>query len=65
MKLDVLDGFDEVKLCVAYELNGETIDYMPSNLDDVKPIYKTFKGWDNSVGARTFDALPKDAHGLY
>ena len=61
MKLDVLDGFDEVKLCVAYELNGETIDYMPSNLDDVKPIYKTFKGWDNSVGARTFEALPKDA----
>jgi len=61
MKLDVLDGFDEVKLCVAYELNGETIDYMPSNLDDVKPIYKTFKGWNNSVGARSFDALPKDA----
>ena len=61
MKLDVLDGFDEVKLCVAYELNGETIYYMPSDLDSVKPIYKTFKGWNNSVGARTFDALPKDA----
>ena len=61
MKLDVLDGFDEVKLCVAYELNGETIDYMPSDLDSVKPIYKTFKGWNNSVGVRTFDALPKDA----
>ncbi|PHQ65930.1 MAG: adenylosuccinate synthase [Sulfurimonas sp.] len=61
MKLDVLDGFDEVKLCVAYEYEGKEIDYMPSNLDDVKPIYKTFKGWDNSVGARTFDALPRDA----
>ncbi|MDF1879303.1 adenylosuccinate synthase [Sulfurimonas sp. SAG-AH-194-C20] len=61
MKLDVLDGFDEVKLCVAYEYEGKEIDYMPSNLDDVTPIYKTFKGWDNSVGARTFDALPKDA----
>ncbi len=61
MKLDVLDGFDEVKLCVAYELNGETIDYMPSDLDAVTPIYKTFKGWSNSVGARTFEALPKDA----
>ena len=61
MKLDVLDGFDEVKLCVAYELNGETIDYMPSNLDDVKPIYKTFKGWNNSVAVREFDKLPKDA----
>ncbi len=61
MKLDVLDGFDEVKLCVAYDLNGKEIDYMPSNLEDVKPVYKTFKGWNNSVGVRTFDALPKDA----
>ena len=61
MKLDVLDGFDEVKLCVAYEVDGKQIDYMPSNLNDVIPVYKTFKGWDNSVGARTFDALPKDA----
>jgi len=61
MKLDVLDGFEEVKLCVAYELDGKEIDYMPSNLEDVKPIYKTFKGWNNSVGARSFDALPKDA----
>ncbi|MFT5835403.1 MAG: adenylosuccinate synthase [Sulfurimonas sp.] len=61
MKLDVLDGFDEVKLCVAYEYEGKEIDYMPADLDAVKPIYKTFKGWDNSVGARTFEALPKDA----
>ncbi|MDA7817223.1 adenylosuccinate synthase [Sulfurimonas sp.] len=61
MKLDVLDGFDEVKVCVAYEYNGETIDYMPADLDAVKPVYKTFKGWNNSVGARTFDALPADA----
>ncbi|MCK4737177.1 MAG: adenylosuccinate synthase [Sulfurimonas sp.] len=61
MKLDVLDGFDEVKVCIAYEYNGETIDYMPADLDAVKPVYKTFKGWNNSVGARTFDALPADA----
>ena len=61
MKLDVLDGFDEVKLCVAYEYEGKEIDYMPADLDAVTPIYKTFKGWDNSVGARTFDALPADA----
>ncbi len=61
MKLDVLDGFDEVKVCIAYDLNGEEIDYLPSNLDDVKPIYKSFKGWDKSVGARTFDELPKEA----
>ena len=61
MKLDVLDGFDEVKVCVAYELDGEQIDYIPTKLDEVKPIYKTFKGWEKSVGARTFDALPKEA----
>jgi len=61
MKLDVLDGFDEVKLCVAYELDGKEIEYVPSNLEDVTAIYKTFKGWNNSVGARTFDALPQEA----
>jgi len=61
MKLDVLDGFDEVKLCVAYEYNGQEIDYMPAELDAVKPIYKTFKGWDNSVGVREFNKLPENA----
>ncbi|MEA3228462.1 MAG: adenylosuccinate synthase [Campylobacterota bacterium] len=61
MKLDVLDGFDEVKVCVAYELDGERIDYLPSNLEDVTPIYKTFKGWDNSVGVRKFEDLPATA----
>jgi len=61
MKLDVLDGFAEVKVCVAYELNGKEIDYMPANLENVKPIYKSFKGWDKSVGARTLEELPKEA----
>ena len=61
MKLDVLDGFDEVKVCVAYEYEGEEIDYMPQDLENVKPVYKTFKGWDKTVGLRTFDALPKEA----
>ena len=61
MKLDVLDGFDEVKVCVAYEYESKEIDYMPADLDAVKPIYKTFKGWTNSVGVREFDALPADA----
>ncbi len=61
MKLDVLDGFDEVKVCVAYELDGKEIDYLPANLEDVKPIYKSFKGWDNSVGVRKFEDLPASA----
>ena len=61
MKLDVLDGFDEVKVCVAYEYNGEQIDYLPQDLENVKPIYKSFKGWEKSAGARSFDELPKGA----
>ncbi len=61
MKLDVLDGFKEVKVCVAYDLNGVEIDYLPANLNDVKPIYKSFKGWDKSKGARKFEELPKEA----
>lgn len=61
MKLDVLDGFEEIKVCVAYELNGEEIDYLPENLDDVKPVYKTFKGWEKSAGARTLEELPAEA----
>jgi len=61
MKLDVLDGFSEVKVCVAYDLNGVEIDYLPANLNDVKPIYKSFKGWDKSKGARKFDELPREA----
>ena len=61
MKLDVLDGFDEVKVCVAYEYNGEEIDYLPQDLENVKPIYKSFKGWERSAGARSFAELPKGA----
>lgn len=61
MKLDVLDGFEEVKICVAYELDGVEIDYLPQNLEDVTPIYKSFKGWNGSVGARRFEDLPQEA----
>jgi adenylosuccinate synthase len=61
MKLDVLDGFDEIKICVAYEVDGKEIDYMPLDLDNITPIYKTFKGWDKTEGARTWDELPQTA----
>ncbi|MBA1438570.1 MAG: adenylosuccinate synthase [Epsilonproteobacteria bacterium] len=61
MKLDVLDGFDEVKVCVAYEYNGKEIDYVPVDLENVKPIYRTFQGWNNSVGVRKFEDLPPSA----
>jgi adenylosuccinate synthase len=61
MKLDVLDGFDEIQVCVAYEVNGEVIDYMPLDLEHVKPVYKTFAGWDKTEGVRRFEDLPATA----
>lgn len=61
MKLDVLDGFDEIQVCVGYEVNGEVIDYLPLDLENVKPVYKTFPGWDKTEGVRRFEDLPVTA----
>ncbi|WP_024790798.1 MULTISPECIES: adenylosuccinate synthase [unclassified Lebetimonas] len=61
MKLDVLDGFKEVKVGVGYERNGKRLDYFPSDLDDVKPVYETLPGWDGSSGARKWGDLPDNA----
>ena len=64
-KLDVLDELDEIKICIAYELNGKKIDYLPAAVDDqlkVKPIYKTFKGWKTSTkGVKKINDLPENA----
>ena len=64
-KLDVLDELDEIKMCIAYELDGKKIDYLPAAVDDqlkVKPIYKTFKGWMSSTnGIKKFEDLPHNA----
>lgn len=64
-KLDVLDGFEELKICVAYELDGERIDYLPTAADHqarCKPIYETMKGWSESTeGARSWADLPAEA----
>jgi adenylosuccinate synthase len=61
MKLDVLDGFDEIQVCVGYEVDGDVIDYLPLDLENVKAVYKTFPGWKSTVGVREFNALPKEA----
>ncbi len=61
MKLDVLDGFEKVKICRAYEYNGIEIDYMPSDLENVKPIYEEMDGWDKVFGIRDYDLLPENA----
>ncbi len=61
MKIDVLDGFETVKVCVGYEFEGKVIDYVPYDLENVKPVYKEFAGWDKVEGVREFDELPKNA----
>ncbi len=64
-KLDVLDEFDEIKMCIAYSLNGKEIDYLPASVEDqikVKPIYKTFPGWKSTTqGIKEFEKLPENA----
>ncbi|GJL85041.1 MAG: adenylosuccinate synthetase [Micavibrio sp.] len=64
-KLDVLDGLEELKICVGYELDGKKIDYLPSSQvaqDKVAPIYETMEGWSGSTqGARSWKDLPAEA----
>lgn len=51
MKADVLDGFDSIKVCTHYDLNGELIDYMPYDIvtTEVKPVYKELPGWKTDL----------------
>jgi adenylosuccinate synthase len=64
-KLDVLDGFPEIKVCIGYELDGQKIDSLPAGTNAqarVKPIYESFEGWSQSTrGARTWGQLPAQA----
>lgn len=65
MLLDVLSGFDELKICTAYELHGETIRHFPSHVDDlrlVKPVYETVPGWHEDLTKATSKTdLPANA----
>lgn len=64
-KLDVLDGLEEIKVCVGYELDGKRIDYLPASMgaqSRVKPIYESLEGWkDTTAGARSWAELPAQA----
>ena len=64
-KLDVLDSFEEINICVAYELDGKVINYFPSSSEEqarIKPVFEKFDGWDNSTfGARLWNDLPAEA----
>jgi adenylosuccinate synthase len=64
-KLDILDGLNELKICVAYRLDGREIDYLPAGeraQAEVEPIYETFEGWQaKTAGARSWAQLPAQA----
>ncbi|WP_375695539.1 adenylosuccinate synthase [Bartonella sp. AC66GZZY] len=64
-KLDVLDGLDEIKICIGYELDGRRIDYLPSSMGAqarVKPVYETLEGWkEKTAHALTWEDLPAQA----
>ncbi|OGU13218.1 MAG: adenylosuccinate synthase [Ignavibacteria bacterium GWB2_35_12] len=63
-KLDVLDDFDEIKLCTKYSINGKEISYFPADcpsLEKIIPIYETLPGWKKSLrGINNFDELPEE-----
>jgi adenylosuccinate synthase len=64
-KLDVLDGFETLKICIAYELDGKRIDHLPTAADQqarCTPIYEEMPGWSQSTeGARSWADLPAEA----
>jgi adenylosuccinate synthase len=64
-KLDILDGFDEIKVCTGYRLDGEILEHLPAGQSDqarVEPVYETIPGWEGSTaGARSWADLPAQA----
>jgi adenylosuccinate synthase len=64
-KLDVLDGLTELRICVAYRLNGRQMDYLPASeraQAEVEPVYESFEGWQaKTAGARSWAELPAQA----
>ena len=64
-KIDVLDGFDTIKICTGYKLDGEVFDYLPAHAADqarVEPVYEEIEGWQGTtVGARSWADLPAQA----
>ncbi|MCJ2057678.1 adenylosuccinate synthase [Methylobacterium sp. J-048] len=64
-KLDILDGFEEIRVCTAYKLDGQTIDHLPASQAAqarVEPVYETIPGWsETTAGARSWADLPAQA----
>ena len=65
MKADVLSGFDSIEVCIGYNINGVETDTLPYELnsEDIKPIYKTFKGWSEDISKiNREESLPLELH---
>ncbi|MEG2539948.1 MAG: adenylosuccinate synthase, partial [Clostridium sp.] len=64
-KMDTLSGINPLKVCIGYELDGKVIDYFPASLEDLarcKPVYKEFKGWNDSIAkAKCYNDIPPEA----
>ncbi len=63
-KFDVFDGFETVKVCTEYEIDGRKTTEFPPNADTlarVKPVYREFKGWDKTSGVKSYEDLPENA----
>ena len=64
-RLDILDGFDEIKMCTAYKIDGEIINEIPASLKilaKVEPVYETFTGWKTDISKiRRYEDLPANA----
>ena len=65
MKLDVLDGFETIKVCVAYECDGERVDTVPASISKLlrcTPVYEEFEGWNcSTTGCTSLEELPEQA----
>ena len=66
MLLDVLSGLDEIKICTAYEIDGERTNVFPSHVDDIRkaqPVFESLPGWQQEItDCRSYDRLPANAH---
>ncbi len=64
-RLDILDTFDEIKMCVAYKYKGEILNEIPASLKvlaEVEPVYETFPGWKQDISkVRKYEDLPENA----
>ena len=64
-RLDILDGFDEIKICTGYTYKGELLKGVPASLNvlaEVEPVYETFPGWKTDIsGMRSYEELPDRA----